>query len=59
MIKIIIPASTIHEAISIRDRVRGIVVQEDEQCYISDGGVTIVTPDPVRVCLELQAEGFY
>ena len=58
MIKIIIPAATVDSAIAIRDRVRGIILQDRETASIVDGGVAITTENPVRVCLELQADGF-
>ena len=58
MIKIIIPAATVDSAIAIRNRVRDIILQDNETVSIGDGGVAITTENPVRVCLELQADGF-
>ena len=58
MIKIIIPAATVDSAIAIRNRVRDIILQDNETVSIVDGGVAITTENPVRVCLELQADGF-
>jgi hypothetical protein len=58
VIKIIIPAATVDSAIAIRNRVRDIILQDNETASIVDGGVAITTENPVRVCLELQADGF-
>lgn len=58
MVKILIPAVTVEEAIAMRDRIKGLILQDDDQAMIADYGVAINTRNPVRVCLELQAEGF-
>lgn len=58
MIKIILPAYDLDQAIEIRDRVCGLVLR-DERVTITDGGVQITTNDPVRVCKELQSDGFF
>jgi hypothetical protein len=59
MIKIILPAYDLEQAIEIRDRIRGIVLRDSERVTITDGGVQISTNDPVRVCKELQSDGFF
>lgn len=59
MIKIIIPAFDVDDAIDVRDRIQGLILQEDETAVIVNGGVAITTDNPVRVCLELQGEGFF
>jgi hypothetical protein len=58
MIKIILPVQNIDEAVAIRDRIQGQILVVNETAYIGDGGVVIVTDDPVRVCSELEADGF-
>ncbi len=59
MIKITVPAHTLEHAIDIRDRINGIILVEGERCQIAEGGVEIYTDNPVRVCLELQGDGFF
>lgn len=59
MIKIIVPAYDLDEAIEIRDRIQGIILVKGERAQIVDGGVEITTDNPVRVCLELQGDGFF
>lgn len=59
MIKIIVPTDTVRESVEVRDRIRGLILVEGEKADITDGGVVIVTDNPVRVCLELQGDGFF
>jgi hypothetical protein len=59
MIKIILPAANVEEAIAIRDRIKGIILVRGETAQITDGGVAITTANPTRVCLELQGDGFF
>lgn len=59
MIKITVPAENLKHAIDIRDRIKGIILVEGERCQITDGGVEVYTDNPVRVCLELQGDGFF
>ncbi len=59
MIKIIVPAATVEEAIAVRDRIQGCILVRGERAQITDGGVEITTDNPVRVCLELQGDGFF
>jgi hypothetical protein len=58
MIKIIIPAADIDDAVAVRDRIRDLVLISGETAYIGFGGVVITTANPVRVCTELEADGF-
>lgn len=58
MIKIIIPVASLEEAIEVRDRIRGLVLQDDDTAYIADGGVSISTKSPLRVAKSLVEEGF-
>lgn len=58
MIKIILPAVDVKDAIAVRDLIKGVILQDNETAVIVNGGVAITTDNPVRVCLELQAEGF-
>ena len=68
MITITIPA--LGDAIAVRDRIRDLILVKGETAVIVTGdvaircpypavGVAIRTENPVRVCLELQAEGFF
>lgn len=59
MIKIIIPAQNVEEAIAVRDRIKGLILQKGETAVIVDGGVAITTDNPVRVCQELESDGFF
>ena len=59
MITITIPATDVEDAIAARDRIRGLILVQGETAVIANGGVAIRTENPVRVCLELQAEGFF
>lgn len=59
MIKIIIPAFDVDDAIDVRDRIQGSILVKGETAVIVNGGVAITTDNPVRVCLELQADGFF
>lgn len=61
MITIIVPAFDVDDAVEIRDRIKGLILRVDstDSAVIVNGGVAIRTEDPVRVCLELQAEGFF
>lgn len=59
MIKIVIPVSNVDDAIAVRDRIRGIILIEGETASIVDTGVAISTKDPVRVCMELERDGFF
>lgn len=59
MIKIIIPAFDVDDAIEVRDRIKGSILVKGETAVIGDGGVVITTDNPVRVCLELQGDGFF
>ena len=59
MITITVPVSGLEDAIEIRDRIKGLILIENETAVIVNGGVAIRTEDPVRVCLELQGEGFF
>ena len=59
MIKIIVPALNVREAVDIRDRIQGCILVKGETAVIGDGGVVITTDNPVRVCLELQGDGFF
>jgi hypothetical protein len=59
MITITIPAADVEDAIAVRDRIRGLILVKGETAVIVNGGVAIRTENPVRVCLELQAEGFF
>lgn len=56
-IRMTIPAVSILDAIAMRDRIKGVILQGDETAVIADGGVLITTGDPARVSLELMAEG--
>jgi hypothetical protein len=58
MIKITIPAVSVREAVDIRDRIQSVILVKGETAVIGDGGVVITTDNPVRVCLELQGDGF-
>jgi hypothetical protein len=58
MITITIPAADLEDAIAVRDRIKGLILQGKETAVIVNGGVAVRTEDPVRVCLDLQAEGF-
>ena len=40
------------------ERIRGSILTEKDSAIIADGGVEIFTPNPVRVCQELEADGF-
>ncbi len=59
MITITIPAADVEDAIAVRDRIKGLILVQGETAVIVNGGVAIRTENPVRVCLELQAEGFF
>lgn len=59
MIKITLPAYTVDDAIAVRDRVKGLILITGETAVIVNGGVTICTDDPLRVCKELSEEGFF
>ena len=59
MITITIPAFDVDDAVEVRDRIKGLILVEGETATIVNGGVAIRTENPVRVCLELQAEGFF
>ena len=58
MIKIILPAPTVDDAIGIRDRIRGLILEGTDRIALVDGGVMIITEDPLRVCQDLEADGF-
>jgi hypothetical protein len=58
MIKIVLPATDVDQAVVIRDRVRGTVLEVTDRAYIGTGGVWIETADPVRVVRDLAYEGF-
>jgi len=49
---------SVREAVDIRDRIQGVILVKGETAVIGDGGVVITTDNPVRVCLELQGDGF-
>lgn len=61
MITIILPAQDVEHARELRDMIRGVIlpVGSTDSAVIVDRGVAIRTENPVRVCLELQAEGFF
>lgn len=59
MIKIVIPAMSVEDAIAVRDRIRDLILIEGETAFIGDTGVVISTKDPVRVCIELKRDGFF
>ncbi len=59
MIKIVLPAQSVEEAVEIRNRVRGIILRIGDSVMIVDGGVAIHTDDPVRVVTELSQDGFF
>lgn len=59
MITITIPAMDVEDAVEIRDRIKGLILVPGETAVIVNGGVAIRTENPVRVCLELQGEGFF
>ena len=59
MITITVPVSGLEDAIAIRDRIKGLILVPGETAVIVNGGVAIRTENPVRVCLELQGEGFF
>jgi hypothetical protein len=58
MIKIIIPVASVEEAVEVRDRIRGLILQGTDNAYIGDGGVVIATKFPLRVMQDLAADGF-
>lgn len=60
MITITLPAYNVQDAISLRDRIRGIIlnVNSKDSASIADGGVAIRTENPVRIIKDLQEEGF-
>jgi hypothetical protein len=58
VITITIPATDLNDAIAVRDRIRGLILRDSDTAVIVTGGVAVRTEDPVRVCLDLQAEGF-
>jgi hypothetical protein len=57
-IKMILPAVSVADAVAMRDRIKGLILEKGEDCFMTDGGVAIVTENPARVSLELMAEGF-
>lgn len=59
MITIIIPAHSVEEAVAVRDRIKGLILVAGETATIADGGVAVRTDDPVRVCQELEKDGFF
>lgn len=59
MIQIILPAHSVEAAVAIRDRIQGLILTKDETAAIVNGGVAVSTEDPVRVCQELQKDGFF
>ena len=58
MIKIIIPAASVEDAIAIRDRIRGCVLQDDDTVSVTNGGVVITTKYPLRLMEDLADDGF-
>jgi hypothetical protein len=56
-VTITIPSACLVDAISMRDRIESIILQDDETASITAGGVAIRTANPARVSLELMAEG--
>jgi hypothetical protein len=59
VIRIVIPTVTVAEAIAVRDRIRGLILQGDDRASIVDGGVAVSTRDPLRVVRELAEDGFF
>jgi hypothetical protein len=59
VIRIVIPAVTVAEAVAVRDRIRGLILQDDDRASIVDGGVAVSTRDPLRVVRELAEDGFF
>jgi hypothetical protein len=59
MIAIRIPAHSVEDAVQIRDRIRGLILAEDDTCHIARSGVEILTTDPVRVVQALAEDGFF
>ena len=59
MIKIVLPAVSVEDAIAVRDRIRELILIEGETASIVNSGVSIATNDPVRVCMELERDGFF
>ena len=60
MITITLPANNIEDAISLRDRIEGLIllVGSNDSVSIDTRGVAIRTLDPVRVIKDLEEEGF-
>jgi hypothetical protein len=60
MITITLPANNIEDAISLRDRIIGLIllVGSNDSVSIDTRGVSIRTLDPVRIIEDLQEEGF-
>lgn len=58
MIKITLPAPTVDDAIEIRDRIRGLILEGTDRVSMVDGGVMISTEDPLRVMRDLAEDGF-
>lgn len=59
MIKITVPVTEFYDALDLRDRIRDSdILTADDRALLGEGGVIIYTANPVRVCRELEAEGF-
>jgi hypothetical protein len=59
MIKITVPVTEFYQALELRDRIRDSdILTADDRAQLGEGGVIIYTSNPVRVCRELEAEGF-
>jgi hypothetical protein len=59
MIKIILPALTVDDAIGIRDRIKGLILEGTDRVALVDGGVMVMTEDPVRTVRDLSEDGFF
>lgn len=58
MVKIILPAPTVDDAIVIRDRIHMLILEGTDRVAMVDGGVMISTEDPLRVVRDLTKDGF-
>lgn len=58
-ITITVPAFDVDDAVEIRDRIKGLILVQDETAVIVNGGVAIRTTDLVRVVNDLSNEGFF